>query len=463
MPRADLADPNAELHARSYRRGAVLGLTVAEAFILLSFILLMLALLWRSQERDKLKDAADPVAVAAAVKTMEQLKTAGLDPQDPATQARVGSLVALGNDPAAQELLVAIEALPPPERRRLKELVETSGVPELAEMQAALRDAGGVDLARGIGGLGEAERRRLVEMIERKEVDEMMAAKDALEGAGPETITLAKEIAALPEDEAAKLEELVKSGSVAETLALKERILGEIGGEAERREALRRTIEARLGADVAEKGGRIEADGAIVLPDEVLFEVGSSDIKPGLLAFLSATCGPWVETLRDSGLDISEIRVEGHASSEWSRGAAPEVAYLNNLDLSQRRAQAVLRTCLALVGVELNGWAREHATAIGYSSSRPILVDGVEDPERSRRVVFGATVSREAMIEAIGSAASGTDAPMQTPADRHSSPIDPMSQPASDWEADKAAAPALSAPDLVGPSAGGTDQGVETP
>lgn len=38
--------------------------------------------------------------------------------------------------------------------------------------------------------------------------------------------------------------------------------------------------------------------------------------------------------------------------------------------------------------------ARQRATAVGFSSSRPLLGDGMEDPVRSRRVVLSVAFSR---------------------------------------------------------------------
>jgi outer membrane protein OmpA-like peptidoglycan-associated protein len=80
---------------------------------------------------------------------------------------------------------------------------------------------------------------------------------------------------------------------------------------------------------------------------------------------------PWLQTLRQSGVDISELKIEGHASSEGPPGASPERAYLYNLDLSQRRAQNALRVCLnAVENAPVQAWARDHLTAVGYSSNR---------------------------------------------------------------------------------------------
>src|SRR5690606_30618820 len=52
----------------SYRKGAVMGLTVAESFILIAFALLMLLALWRTEAERDLSEAA-----AQLEKTREQM------------------------------------------------------------------------------------------------------------------------------------------------------------------------------------------------------------------------------------------------------------------------------------------------------------------------------------------------------------------------------------------------------
>ena len=72
--------------------------------------------------------------------------------------------------------------------------------------------------------------------------------------------------------------------------------------------------------------------------------------------------------------DGVSITVEGHTDSDGT----PSV----NLTLSQERATAVVSALIA------NGVDATTITAEGFGSERPILVDGVEDKEASRRVEF---------------------------------------------------------------------------
>jgi hypothetical protein len=72
------------------------------------------------------------------------------------------------------------------------------------------------------------------------------------------------------------------------------------------------------------------------------------------------------------------------------------------MDLSQRRASAVLEFCLGqITDSEHQTWAQSRLVAVGYSSAHPILEDGVENPARSRRVVFRTEVDQTQIIRGI--------------------------------------------------------------
>jgi outer membrane protein OmpA-like peptidoglycan-associated protein len=86
---------------------------------------------------------------------------------------------------------------------------------------------------------------------------------------------------------------------------------------------------------------------------------------------------------------IETISIEGHTSSEWSTSTSVEEAYFNNMALAHARTRAVLEYCLSLPQVAVHRyWLRRVFSANGWSSSHPILENGVENPEYSRRVEF---------------------------------------------------------------------------
>ena len=86
--------------------------------------------------------------------------------------------------------------------------------------------------------------------------------------------------------------------------------------------------------------------------------------------------------------DISEVRIEGHTSSEWNQ--EPEkTAFIKNMNLSQARTRSVLEYSFSLK--ELDGfdvWMRKTMSANGLSSAKLIMKENLEDKKRSRRVEF---------------------------------------------------------------------------
>lgn len=318
--------PDPSEHTRQYRRGAVMGLTVAEAFMLLAFVLLMLMMLWRQEDRKAVQAAEEFAALApaerqAVLDTVRRLDEAGLSPLDPSVKAKFDAIVGLGNE-VGPIVAAASEA----ERRKLEELIR-----------------------------GEAWRPATGEIA-------------------PETVG--------------------------------ERVASRLQAAAAARAAVTRTLRDELGPVVARYGGTIDAQGSLVFPDTVLFDAGKADITPDLRAFLGQVCLPWFQSLERFGAAIADLRIEGHASSEWE-GATAEQAYLANLTLSQARAHAVLSTCLELVPGPEGAWARSVATAVGYSSSHPVLSDGAENKDKSRRVVFRVDYSDAKVLEDIGSDVAG--------------------------------------------------------
>jgi outer membrane protein OmpA-like peptidoglycan-associated protein len=138
---------------------------------------------------------------------------------------------------------------------------------------------------------------------------------------------------------------------------------------------------------------------------DVLFAEGSSDLKQEFRAILSDFFPRYVRILTSPKYraSISEVRIEGHTSSDWTSVTTPEDAYLRNMELSQARTRSALVFAMSLpeVGNE-RGWLRQYLTANGLSSSHPVFDErGVEDPARSRRVEFRVRTDAETRIAKI--------------------------------------------------------------
>ena len=147
---------------------------------------------------------------------------------------------------------------------------------------------------------------------------------------------------------------------------------------------------------------------------EVLFELGKKDVRPRFKKILDDFFPRYVrvltetETKDDNGKlvpnylnDISEIRIEGHTSSEWSEQVSTEEAYILNMELSQDRRRSVLEYVLQLPRISKNrNWLKQHLTANGLSSSKLIFNDhGTENYVESRRVEFRVRTNAEKRID----------------------------------------------------------------
>ena len=127
--------------------------------------------------------------------------------------------------------------------------------------------------------------------------------------------------------------------------------------------------------------------GEVVLSDAILFEFGEDELSDEGKAYLDEFIKVYASVVTEEDVKgyISEIRFEGHTDSVGS--------YSYNLDLSQRRAEAVLNYGLECI----NGALEPDQTAefekvsvpIGYSYTDPVFDEsGNEDADASRRVAI---------------------------------------------------------------------------
>lgn len=129
----------------------------------------------------------------------------------------------------------------------------------------------------------------------------------------------------------------------------------------------------------------------------VLFDVGSSNIKPEFAVMLSDFFPRYMRTINKirnefGNKEILAIRIEGHTSSEH-KNPGPEGPFIKNMELSQGRARKILHYVLDINTIpqsfKYESMARELVAANGISSSRLICDEnGIENKEASRRVEF---------------------------------------------------------------------------
>ena len=103
--------------------------------------------------------------------------------------------------------------------------------------------------------------------------------------------------------------------------------------------------------------------------------------------------------------EVAEIRIEGHTSSEWFDAVGLDIAYYNNMKLSQDRSRNVLQYVLEIEHPKITKnkeWVKKYLTANGLSSSKLIFhPDGNQNREESRRVEFRVVTKSEKLINEI--------------------------------------------------------------
>lgn len=158
--------------------------------------------------------------------------------------------------------------------------------------------------------------------------------------------------------------------------------------------------------DLVRWGAELSRDLAIKFKEpDVLFDTGKDTLKPKFIEILNDFFPRYLgvlslEKYRDS---IDEVRIEGHTSSVWGGGTPEDQAYFLNMALSQSRTRSVLQYVFLLTkSIAQKHWLKEHLTANGLSSSKPIYsVTGKEDTERSQRVEFRVKINADERINEI--------------------------------------------------------------
>jgi outer membrane protein OmpA-like peptidoglycan-associated protein len=138
---------------------------------------------------------------------------------------------------------------------------------------------------------------------------------------------------------------------------------------------------------------------------EILFEAGSDRVRPKFKTILDDFFPRYLNIItKDKYInDISEVRIEGHTSSEGKEGMNKDESYLYNMTLSQNRAFSTLSYIYNnLIPKNYKNWSIKHITANGLSFSKKILnEDSTENRVQSRRVEFRVKTDAEKQIVKI--------------------------------------------------------------
>lgn len=138
---------------------------------------------------------------------------------------------------------------------------------------------------------------------------------------------------------------------------------------------------------------------------DILFANGEARLTRKFQTILNDFFPRYLQVLEQYKPIIQEIKIEGHTSSRWSSESSDYEAYFNNMSLSQSRTRAVLGYVMKLEKVRIGHykWVKNNVAAVGYSSSKAVVKEGIEDEERSRRVSFRViTNAEEQIIKILG-------------------------------------------------------------
>ncbi|MBB6454810.1 outer membrane protein OmpA-like peptidoglycan-associated protein [Salirhabdus euzebyi] len=149
-----------------------------------------------------------------------------------------------------------------------------------------------------------------------------------------------------------------------------------------------------------EEGVDVEIDkesGSIKFDSDLLFDYDQAGLKPEFKQQLQQIIPIYASVLLndENRGAIDQILIEGHTDSDGT--------YMYNLELSQDRAFSIVSYILSN---EFGDFAnkdilRTKISAIGRSESIPILVDGTEDKDKSRRVELKFRLSMNSEMEKV--------------------------------------------------------------
>ena len=169
-------------------------------------------------------------------------------------------------------------------------------------------------------------------------------------------------------------------------------------------DALYDDLQKEFGPDLPRWKASISKSDLSIRFDEpdILFEQGRPDLNFKFQEILQDFLPRYIAILtREKYSDkITEVRIEGHTSSEWTQQVDATSAYFLNMELSQARTRSVLIFAMGLPALQdKTDWLKSKVTANGLSSSRLVKdSSGNEDSVSSRRVEFRVRTDAEGRL-----------------------------------------------------------------
>ncbi|EGP2555855.1 OmpA family protein [Campylobacter coli] len=155
------------------------------------------------------------------------------------------------------------------------------------------------------------------------------------------------------------------------------------------RENLSKELQAKLDSNITID----QKTGSISLPSEVLFDKDSYTLKNEAKASLRKILSEYFNAIINDPKILSNIEniiIEGHTDSDGS--------YIYNLDLSQKRAYEVMNFIYTFYkDIRL----QKLLMASGRLFSDPVLVNGVEDKDKSRRIEIKFSIKNDNALKDV--------------------------------------------------------------
>lgn len=148
------------------------------------------------------------------------------------------------------------------------------------------------------------------------------------------------------------------------------------------------------------------ATGDIKISDLELFEVGSYNLSSKGKAYLNKLVPIYIDTIfskQELINGIENIIVQGHTDSQSYVGVKnPDLQYMMNMSLSLQRANSVAEHVFKTnFDKKYSAKLKKMLTVEGKSFSEPVLVNGKEDYNKSRRVELRLKVKKMDITDAL--------------------------------------------------------------
>lgn len=154
-------------------------------------------------------------------------------------------------------------------------------------------------------------------------------------------------------------------------------------------------LQAEFNNDLRKWGASIGMDNSIIFNHpKIYFDSASSEVSPEFKLILDQFFPRYVKLFHESGYGsyIKNIKIEGHTSSVWNfnRMTKSQEQYFNHMELSQERANSVLKYCYINLP-RYEDFLKSKLESSGLSFSQAIKKSNKQESSSPHRVTFRLT------------------------------------------------------------------------